>query len=246
MRRALIIGTILAGAWMPAAQAQVPTVDVAAIKQLFQQYSTQLKQLATEAQQLETAGQQLGWAINTFNSLVDHPNLATAMGLLNQLGISDPLPVNPYAVQSLINGQGGIPGGLGALSTLANAAATTNHVYTPTDNTWASQQLTANANGIAGGQGIAQQVYQQIAARFPVLQALQRDALTATTPAEREHVANQIAAEQAWAQNAQGQLQSAGILMAAERDNREQRIDEHLTQSADNQISQAKAEGIIP
>src|SRR4051812_8885461 len=108
MKRALLIGTILAGAWTPAAQAQVPVTDVAAIAQLFKQYSTELKQLATQAQQLETAAQQLGWAINTFNSLVDHPNLATAMGLLNQLGISDPLPVNPYAVQSLINGQGGI------------------------------------------------------------------------------------------------------------------------------------------
>ncbi|MFL5252514.1 MAG: type IV secretion system protein [Rhodopila sp.] len=246
MRRALIIGTILTGAWLSPAQAQIPVTDVSAIAQLFQQYSTQLKQLATEAQQLETAGQQLGYAVNTFNSLVDHPNLATAMGLLNQLGISDPLPVNPYAVQSLINGQGGINGSLGSLSTLANSAAAANHVYTPRDNTWASQQMIANANGIAGGQGIAQQVYQQISARFPVLQALQRDALAATTPAEREHVANQIAAEQAWAQNAQGQLQSTGILMAAERDSRQQRIDEHLTESADNQISQAKAEGIIP
>jgi Skp family chaperone for outer membrane proteins len=246
MRRALIIGTVLAGAWMPAAQAQVPTIDTAAIAQLFQQYSTELKQLATEGQQLETQAQQLGWAVNTFNSLVAHPNLATAMGLLNQFGVSNPLPVNPYAIQSLINGQGGINGSLGALSALANSAAATNHVYAPTDNTWSSQQLIANANGIAGGQGIAQQVYQQIANRFPVLQALQRDALNATTPAEREHVSNQIQAELAWAQNAQGQLQSAGILMAAERDSREQRIDEHLTQSADNQIAQAKAEGIIP
>src|SRR3954471_901408 len=160
MRRALIIGTILAGAWLSPAHAQIPVTDVGAIAQL-------VRQLATQAQQLQTQAQQLGYAVNTFNSLVDHPNLNTAMGLLNQTGISNPLPVNPSAVQSLINGQGGINGTLGSLSALANTAAATNHVYTPRDNTWASQQMIANANGIAGSQGIAQQVYQQVASHFP-------------------------------------------------------------------------------
>ena len=51
----------------------------------------------------------------------------------------------------------------------------------------------------------------------------------------------QIQAQQAWAANASGQLQAAGLMVTAERDNRDQQIEEHLTQSLDNQLAQAKA-----
>lgn len=246
MRRALLAATIVAGLYGPVAHADVPVFDAAAIGQLISQLKQAGQAYGVQLQQLQQAAQQVEWTASTFRSLVASPNLGVAQVLLNQIGVSNPLPVDPYTVQNLISGQGGIPGTLGALSTFANSAAASNRVYLPPDNTWASQQMTANANGIAGAQGIAQQVYAQMSARFPIIASLQQDLLGATTPAEREHIMGQIQAQQAWVQQAQGQLQTAQILLVAERENRQQQIDEHITEGVDHQLAQAKAEGIIP
>ena len=176
--------------------------------------------------------------------MIADPNLANAMGLLQTLGMSDPLPVSPYAMQSLVTGQGGLSGALGNLSGLVSSAAASNHIYTNNDGTWASQQSAARANGIAGAQGIAEQIHQQMAARLPLIGSLRADMLNATTPAEREHVAGQIAVEQAWTANANAQLQAAAVLISVQRDNRDQQADEHMNQSIDNEITEARARGI--
>ena len=118
------------------------------------------------------------------------------MALMNELGISDPLPINPGAITGLINGSGGINGFLGNLSNLANSSWATNHVYSPTDGSWNSQQLIANGNGIAGAQGIPQQVYEQMAQHFSVIGALRQNLATATTPAQRENAMAALQSEQ--------------------------------------------------
>jgi len=84
-----------------------------------------------------------------------------------------------------------------------------------------------------------------MANRFPLLAKLQLDMLSATTPAEREHVMGQIQAQQAWVSSTSGQLQAATVMLIAERDNRQERADEALNKSADNQLAQARAEGYI-
>jgi hypothetical protein len=146
---------------------------------------------------------------------------------------------------ALLNGQGGINGTLGTLSTFANSAASQNHIYSPTDNTWSSQQMIANGNGLAGAQGIAQQVYSQLAARFPVIQGLQQELLTASTPAQREGLMAQIQAQQAWVQGAQSQLQTASLMLNAQQQSRAQQASEQTTKSLDGQIEQARAAGVI-
>ena len=246
IRRILATCTILAGLAAAPAHAAIPTIDVSEIEQTIALLKQQISAYAVQIQQLEQAAQSVQWAANTFDAFVAHPGLGQAMGLMGQLGISDPLPVNPYAVQSLMNGYGGISGTLGSLSGLANTSWGTNHVYSSTDGTWTSQQSMASANGIAGAQGIAGQVYQQMADHFAVLGALRQDLLGATTPAERDAAMGQLAAEQAWTQNAQGQLQAAQIMLLAQRDSRAQREDEQLDQSIDGQLSQARAQGLIP
>lgn len=240
MRRLLITGTTLAALWAAPVQAQtgIPVVDYLELAQ-------QVKDAAVQLQQLEQAAQQVGWAVNTYNSLVANPNLANAMSLLNLTGVVNALPVNPYALQALISGQGGISGAMGNLSLLANSAAGINHVYTCTDNTFACQNSRAAATSVAGSQATAQQIGQELDAHYKVLVSLRRDALTATTPAEREHVANQIAAEEAWMQAAQGQLNMVNIMQSAERDNRSQRDHEMLAKSVDSELDTARAMGII-
>jgi Type IV secretion system proteins len=245
MRRALLLGAVMTGLWAPVSHAQIPVTDGGLNFQAAKTFLQDLKGYATQLRQLEQAIQQVQWATAEFNSLVANPSLPAAMGLLQAVGIQNPLPVSPYAIQGLISGQGGINGTLGALSSFTSGAATTNRVYTCTDNTFACQNSLASANSVAGSQGIAQQVYAQIAAHFPLMASLQRDMLAATTPAERESVMGQIQAEQAWAQQAQGQLQTAQIMLVAEQDNRVQRDNEKLSQSFHSQLDQARAAGVI-
>ena len=70
------------------------------------------------------------------------------MGLLNIAGLGNGLPVNAYAVLNLVEGRSygasGLPeisGVLSSLSSLTAGAYSANHVYTPTDASWASQEL---------------------------------------------------------------------------------------------------------
>ena len=246
MRKALFAGVALAALWAPAARSQVPVTDIGAIEQLYQQYVVELKDAAVQLQQLQQAASQVEWAVQSYNSFVASPSLGGAMGLINAAGISNPLPVSPYTVENLIRGQGGLNGTLGALSSLSSQSFGVNHIYTPSDNSWISQQMAAKANSVASAQGIAQQVYGQMAIRFPIIQSLQTNLLSATTPAARDHIVGQIQSQQAWVQGAQGQMQTASLMLAAERDNREQRADEHMTQSIDAELGQARANGVIP
>jgi hypothetical protein len=82
--------------------------------------------------------------------------------LLNIAGLGSSLPVDAYAVLNLVNGRSygasGLPEISGVLSSLPGLTAgaySANHVYTPTDASWASQELISNANSIAGEQGAA-------------------------------------------------------------------------------------------
>jgi hypothetical protein len=148
-------------------------------------------------------------------------------------------------LQGLLHGGGGINGALGMPSTLSNSSWSANHVYTSTDNSWQSQQMIANANGIAGAQGIAQQVYQQMGQHFAVLGGLRNDLLAATTPAQREHVMGQIQAEQAWTQNAQGQLQAANIMLVSQHYSQVQQENENMERAIDQTLADAKASGMV-
>ena len=121
----------------------------------------------------------------------------------------------------------------GALSTLSNSSFGTNHIYTPNDGSWSSEQLNATANGIAGTQGAAMQIFQQVSAHYPVVQALRNRLLAATTPKDVADAQAQITAEQAWEQNATAQLQSVALLNAAQQQSNQQRQNEKLDQDID-------------
>ncbi len=105
------------------------------------------------------------------------------------------MPVNPIAVMSLVNGfngfsAGGLPSLIGGIASSLNALSgssyAANHIYSPTDNSWNSQQLIANANSISGTQGTALASYQQLQAHAATLQALRDRLMTAVDPKDVE------------------------------------------------------------
>ena len=232
MTSGLAVVGLAAAVCMPA-EAEIPVIDSTNLAQQIKGYLQDLKGYATQLQQLQQEMQQVQWLISTYQSFVHDPSLGGAMALLNQVGIDNPLPVNPYAIQTLLNGQGGISGTLGALSTLSNSSFSTNHVYSPSDGSWASQQLNANGNGIAGAQGTALQIFQQVSSHYPVIQALRARLLAATTPKDVADAQAQIGAEQAWEQNASAQLQSVALLNTAQAQSNQQRQNEKLDQDID-------------
>ncbi len=132
--------------------------------------------------------------------------------------------------------QGGLPeisGVLSSLSSLTAGAYSANHVYTPTDASWASQELVSNANSIAGEQGAAQAAYTDLQTHAAALQAL-RDHLTASSsPKDVQDAQAQIELEQVWTTNEAAQLTAINAAYAAQRDATKQRANEQLAKDLD-------------
>jgi hypothetical protein len=224
----------LAAGYSPPARADLPVVDTAALGQWAQQlgnevkaYGLQLQQYAGEVkswatqnlqwlqqvQQYATQLQQYANELTMLENWVRNPSLGGAMGLLNIAGLGSSLPVNASAVLNLVNGrsygQGGLPeisGVLSSLSSLTAGAYSANHVYTPTDASWASHELISNANSIAGEQGAAQAAVGDLQTHAAALQAL-RDHLTASSsPKDVQDAQAQIELEQVWTVNEAAQF----------------------------------------
>ena len=238
------IGTMLA---VSPAQAQLAVIDnsnlIAQAKNLLQE----LKSYATQLQQLEQEIQQVTWLATTAQSMIQNPNLGSVMALMGQLGLTNDLPINPNAVMGLISGYGGISSGnlgaltgaLSSLNGLVNTSWTTDHVYTCTTNTFACQQQQQLASSTAGLKGTMGTLYQDLANHIQILQGLRASAGTATDPAQRENILEQVALENAWAQNTGNQLQASVGMFTAQRQANVDRENEHLTQDIEAVIAAA-------
>lgn len=240
------------------AHADVITFDPAAVTQQIQilgndikAYGLQLKQYATQAQQY--AQQNLQWVkqvqqyalqaqqyeneLQMFMNFYHNPSLGSAIGLLSAAGLSNELPFNPYAVLGLVNGlqYGGggfsqIGGLLSSLSAFAGTSYATNHVYTPTDGSWASQQIIARGNGIAGSMGVAEATYQDLKTHQAALQALRDHLSTATDTKDVLDTTAQINLETTWTVNESAQLQAVTSAYHAQSDSIVQRDNEKIAQ----------------
>jgi conjugal transfer/entry exclusion protein len=249
------IALLVAGYSTPA-RAEIPVIDTAALGEWItslandakayalqlQQYLTQVKQYVgeelswvTQASQYATQLQQYANELQMFINFVHYPSLGTAMALLSSAGLGNSLPINPYAVLALVNGleygQGGLPeisGILGSLSGLVGRSYATAHVYTPTDGSWASQEIIARANGIAGEQGAAQATYTDLRTHQAGLQALRDHLATASSPKDVQDTQAQIELETTWTTNEAAQLSAISATYAAQSDSMAQRDNEKL------------------
>jgi len=251
------------------AEADLPVIDPASIGEEIQiiaddaksyalqleSYVTQTKQWLTQdlqrAQQLQQYAVQLeqyASEVQLFDNFVHNPSLGAAMALLSAAGLSNSLPVNPNAVLSLVNGleygQGGVPeisGILGSLSGLVSRSYVTAHVYTPTDGSWASQELIARGYGIAGEQGAAQATYTDLRTHQAALQALRDHLATASSPKDVQDTQAQIELETTWTTNEAAQLAAISATYQAQSDSAVQRENEKLTQDIESFVASVPA-----
>lgn len=263
-KRALLLGVGLLALSATTADADVPVIDSASIFQQIQQLATALKGYVLQAKQY--VGEELSWAVQAQQyamqaqqyateaaqllAFVHNPALGQAMGLLNMAGLGSSMPVSPYAVMGLVNGTafgaGGVPniaGIFAPLAALSNSAYAANHVYSPTDGSWNSQQLIASGNAIAGTQGTALASYQQMQNHEPAMQAIRDRLATATTPKDVQDAQAQIELENLWTTNQNASLTALAITSQTQDAARIQRDNESLDAGIDAFLAQAKAAG---
>lgn len=229
MKRRLMAMTMMAGLWTGSASAQVAVQDNASLFQQLKSYASDLKQYAVALQQLQQQVQTAQSTFQTVQGLIQNPSLGSAMALAGRAGLTSSLPLNPYSVQSLVSGSGGMSGRFGALSGLMNSSFNSNSVYSCTDNSWACQQQKQNAMALAGQQGIGMASIQNLADHQPILQSIRDRLATSNTPAERENAMAALQTESAWAQQEGNRLMAANILISSQRDIRDQQANEKLS-----------------
>jgi hypothetical protein len=254
MRKILLIGVctaVLCGS----AHAQGITVNdpasiiqqIRELEQAAQAYVLQNAQYLQQIQQYANEVQQLAVLVETLEAWVHAPNLGAAMGLLNQAGLGTTMPVSPAAVMTLIGGfngfgGGGIPNLAGLAAALGNLSGTSyaaNHVYSPTDGSWTSQQLIANGNGINAAQGTALASYQQLQAHEQNLQALRTLLTTLKDPKDVADTQAEISLESLWTQNQHASIAALQVTAQTEDAARVQRDNESLDKSIDAFLDQA-------
>jgi type IV secretion system protein VirB5 len=241
MTRTITAAAVLAAVTGGYVHAQVPVTDAGSIAQQVISVGQQAKQYALQGSQYLTEARQLQQQVQQYYAFVQNPSLGAAAGIINQAGLSNDLPINPAALQSLTSGYSmslsGLSGKLQALSNLANTSYSQNHVYDCTDQSWSCQQQKQRAYGLAGTSGIAQSAYQDLRNHMPVVQALQQRAATATTPAEREEVANALRAETVWNQNLMAQVDAAQMQANVDKENLSQKDHERLSKDISDTLA---------
>lgn len=230
---------LLAGALLfivpSAAQAQV-TAICPTCSQFVNQVMDDAKVISQQLQQLQQLQMQYEMLTNVYNTLTHVTSVGGAVSALGMLGISNPLPVNPWAVQSLVNGSGTSIGGLSAsLNGMFNQSWNTNHVYTPTG-TYASQ-YTTNANSIAGIQGLSQQLYQGMAQRIPLIQNLYAQYGSSSDPKAIADLQARLLEEQTIIQSQQAQAQALGIMASTSQRGLDEQQQELRQQNIDTVLS---------
>jgi conjugal transfer/entry exclusion protein len=257
MRKRLLLGAaagvVLLAAVVRDARADIPVIDVSALAEWVTQiandakaYALQGEQFLKQNQQYITQLQQYAQEIQLYENFFHNPTLGGALGLLTAAGLSSQLPINPTSMLSLVNGfaSGGngfslatITGILGSLNGLANSAYATSHVYTPTDGSWASQQLIARGNGISGEQGATQTAYQELQTHLATLPALQTNLLAAQDTKSVLDASAQVQLQTAWNVNKAAQIQALQATYEAQRDSSVQRDNECLDENIEQFLS---------
>ena len=243
----IILGAALAV--LPATgHAQLQVLDESAVFQQIKSVAQEAKAYAVQGQQYLTQAQTLKQEADMAAGFLHDPNLGAAAALINRTGYGNSLPINPSELQSLAMGNAnmsmtGMFGKLQQLGGLVNTNFGQNNIYTPKDGSFQSQQLNANANAVAGAQGMYQSAYADIRAHLPVIQALQAKLATSTNPKDTADAQAALQAEAVWTQNLDTSLRAAEANYHAEQDSRVQRDNESMSKGIDTFLAQAKAAG---
>ncbi len=266
-RKRYLLGGVAAiallGAVARPANAFIPVIDIPALERWAQELNDQVRAYALQvrafveeqtqgirqAAQYATQLQQYAQEIQLFLSL-SHAPLAALTQLMNQTGVGNSLPLNPQSALSLVQGWRYGSGGFAQLGGLLNQltgysgfAYTQNHLFTPTDGSFQSQQLMDRANSLAGSQGAMLAAYADERTHAATLAGLRQQAEGAQSTKDTLDVANQMQSEIAWNVNQLGQQQALATMAQLQRDNLEQRDNERLSCELESWLAASRNNG---
>ena len=236
-RLVLLVGVAFAAP----AQAQIICANCTTELMEIPREVARIAQVAKQIAQLQAQYQQLVMTYEAFTHVTD---LGSAVGALGMAGIRNPLPINPYAVQGLMNGTGGVGGMSGNIGSLFSGTLAGNQVYAAKNDTWIGQELNRNGGGIAGAQSLAMELYRAAADRMGHLDGLRDQIATAADPSVRETLIAQLGAEQTAISNQQVQASTLGNYMQAQLASQQQRVQERRQMEIDQVLADARAHGV--
>lgn len=215
--KAMALAAGLTAAAVGGARAQMIVFDPQAVAQQMQQLQQQVQQLNTLRQQLEQ-GQQL---YSSLNRLTDVNSVAQ---LLSRPEIRSALPTDYQQIQSLFSGAGA-----GTFGSAASSFLSGNSHYSSPGNDFYSQEIARLAKSTAGGQSLAQSIYDAASKRMDGLEQLRQRIGTSTDAKEILDLQARIQAEQGFLQidvlrmQALGQIQQAELAVSKQRRDEEER-----------------------
>jgi hypothetical protein len=214
----------------------------------FTQILSWAKALVNEARQIALAAQQLEQLYATFQALQGGRDIGSALTAMNMLGIQNPLPIDPFALQNIINGSGGPSGMLASLGMLYTGNRGVNTIYNPYGSDFAAQQLTLSGNSIAGVQTLVQRLFQASADRLQQLTGLRTRLASARDPGEISQLQMQIAATQADMQAQHAQATHISTLAQMQPRLSEQQSQEYARQDVCRYIAflRTNEDGLAP
>lgn len=201
--------------------------------------------IAKWGQQAEHMVQQIRRAEAAYDAVTGVRDLGSAVQAMGVLGIRNPLPINPYAVQGLLNGTGGVSGMTSNLGGLFTGTLSQNRVYESQGGSWIEQEINRNGSGLAGAQAVSLQLYASAAERMQHMDALRGRIDTADDPATRDSLIAQLTAENGAIQNQALQAQALNNFMQSQIALQGQRVQERRVQEIDGILAEARARGVI-
>jgi hypothetical protein len=263
-----VAGIALLAAIAKPTAAALPVIDIPALQEWVQQLESDIRQYALQTQQFfleETAGirqvQQLATQLQQYAQEIQlflnfaHAPLTGLTQLMGQSSLANSLPINPQSALNLVEGWRYGAGGFGQLAGLLNQltgfsgyAYQQNHLFTPTDGSFQSQQLMDRANGIAGTEGAMEAAYADERAHEATLAQLRTQLLAANTTKDVLDASAQTQAEIGWNVNQLGQQQALATMAQLQHDNLEQRDNERLACELEQFINNGPAcsAGVAP
>ena len=236
MRSMLLAGTAAVvlftsdGAW-----AQVAVYDGANFGNTARSVVQGAQQLQQLAHQLQTMQQQLTTAQQTFESLAHLPTseLQSFSSQFNVTALRNILPTSPATLGNIMNGSG-----LGNMGSLGQQYSSQNRIYQPQSSDFAAQQMTSNANSIAGVQALANQLFFSSSQHIAAIQTLEGELSSAPDEKTVGDLQARVQTEQTYLAAQQVQAQSIQTWQEAQVRNVEEQTTEERRQNIDDVLTQ--------
>ncbi len=174
-------------------------------------------------------------------AVAHNPSLGGVGAVLGRTGLGNDLPVSIGSLQSLASGN--YTSALnGLLGSLTQQNFDRNHVYTCTNASAACAASQANAKSIAGMQGAAQAVDEDIRQHAPAMQALRDRLASAQDVKDVADIQGQIETEQLWTNNTVSRLNAIKANFEVEQLAQQQQANETIDKSFEDFHKMAEAQ----